>query len=199
MNRQIITTQIDAMTCRLFARYTYVIVPTVSREFRNRIEKRDLFASIRRVTTPVGSIILINDQNQTVTPVASEYSTSTGTRIWDGYEETESVTYEELAEVIDNQADILDIDLGECYLTVATDLDGIVYYIEMIAGAKKSIIKVKTGTVALALAEDFLRGVASIKEAAKHIDRLEKFIPVEPADFTEDLTEDFEEEDEDNV
>lgn len=186
MNRQIITTQIDAMTCRLFVRDTYVIVPTVSREFRNRIERRDIFASFRKVDTPVGYVVLINDQDQTVTPVASEYSMSTGTRVWDGYEETESVTYDELAEVINNQADILDIDLADCYLTVATDTEGETYYIEMIAGAKKSLIKVKGGAVALALAEDFLRGVASIEEAAKHIDKLIDFIDVDPEDFTEE-------------
>lgn len=186
MNRQIITTQIDAMTCRLFARDAYVVAPTVSREFRNRIEGRDIFASIKRVTTPVGSVVLINDQNQTVTPVASEYSMSTGTRVWDGYEETESVTYDELASVIEDQADILDIDLADCYLTVATDTEGEIFYIEMIAGAKKSLIKVKGGAVALALAEDFLRGVASIEEAAKHIDKLIDFIDVDPEDFTEE-------------
>nr|DAS32264.1 MAG TPA: hypothetical protein [Caudoviricetes sp.] len=186
MNRQIIATQIDAMTCRLFARDAYVVVPTVSREFRNRIEGRDIFASIKRVTTPVGSVVLINDQDQTVTPVASEYSMSTGTRVWDGYEETESVTYDELASVIDDQADILDIDLADCYLTVATDMGGETFYIEMIAGAKKSLIKVKGGSVALALAEDFLRGVASIEEAAKHIDKLIDFIDVDPEDFTEE-------------
>lgn len=186
MNRQIITTQIDAMTCRLFARDTYVIVPTVSREFRNRIERRDIFASFRKVDTPVGYVVLINDQNQTVTPIASEYSMSTGTRVWDGYEETESVTYDELAEVINDQDDILDIDIVDCSLTVATDLEGETYYIEMVAGAKKSLIKAKGGAVALALAEDFLRGVASIEEAAKHIDRLVNFIDVEPEDFTEE-------------
>ena len=188
MNRQIITTQIDAMTCRLFARDTYVVVPTVSREFRNRIEGRDIFASIKRVTTPVGSVVLINDQDQTVTPVASEYSMSTGTRVWDGYEETESVTYDELVdELIKKQDDILDIDIGDCYLTVATDTEGETYYIEMIAGAKKSLIKVKGGAVALALAEDFLRGVASIEEAAKHIDDLIDFIDIDPEDLKEEV------------
>lgn len=186
MNRQIITTQLDAMTCRLFARDTYVVAPTVSREFRNRIEGRDIFASIKRVTTPVGSVVLINDQDQTVMPVASEYSMSTGTRVWDGYEETESVTYDELASVIDDQADILDIDLADCYLTVATDLEGETYYIEMIAGAKKSIIKVKGRAVALALAEDFLRGVASIEKAAKHIEKLIDFIDIDPEDLKEE-------------
>lgn len=186
MNRQIITTQLDAMTCRLFARDTYVVAPTVSREFRNRIERRDIFASFRKVDTPVGYVVLINDQDQTVTPVASEYSMSTGTRVWDGYEETESVTYDELAEVINNQVDILDIDLADCYLTVATDTEGETYYIEMIAGAKKSLIKVKGGSVALALAEDFLRGVASIEEAAKHIDDLIDFIDIDPEDLKEE-------------
>ena len=187
MNRQIITTQIDAMTCRLFARDAYVVVPTVSREFRNRIEGRDIFASIKRVTTPVGSVVLINDQDQTVMPVASEYSMSMGTRVWDGYEETESVTYDELVdELIKKQDDILDIDIGDCYLTVATDLEGETYYIEMIAGAKKSLIKVKGGAVALALAEDFLRGVASIEEAAKHIDDLIDFIDIDPEDLKEE-------------